>query len=744
MPRRIIPVCIAAILIISIFCNIQILNAEEAGSSFGGGNGTMTDPYIIEDVWDLQNMSGNLDAHYILGNDIDASVTTGWDSGAGFLPIGSEKEPFIGSLDGKGHAIRGLCINRPNAIQVGLFGYTGPACTIENIVLYSANVTGNHIVGGLVGINRGTVYDIYIAGVVSGSDTVGGLVGWNDYGNITSSYATGNVTGPDTSFFGGLIGLDNGNVSGCIANSTVSCKGDFSGGLVGFLWNGTLSNSHAKGNVTGMWGVGGIAGAIQNCTITNSFAMGNVVGNDDIGGLVGHTTRSSVFSSFACGRVTGVFEVGGLIGYHGESIETNISVVSDCYATGAVNGTHDYSGGLVGYNFGIVAHSYSIGKVARTGIFGGLVGSNDDGLVDACFWDNETSGVNESAGGSARTTAEMKTRDTFVGAGWDFIDRWSMEENVTYPLLTWQTARPPKANAGPDQNVSLGTDGRIDVLLDGTGSTGSIGPFFYRWSFDYQDSEMVLYGATADFPFRFPGVYDVTLTVMDAIGNQGTDSMIITVSDVTPPVADAGSDRTVPIGSTVTLDGSASTDNGGLASHSWEFIYDEQPRMIEGTLVQFNFDDVGSFEITLTVIDSSGNQANDSVVITVVDLGRVIGTVHDSAGRSVEHATVKIIMIDGRTFSTTTAANGSFAIDVPQGTFSWEISKKGYKSISGSSSVKAMEETELDLSDSPMFKEDEDSTVRPTYLMPTVVIVLLVIGLVVILLLKKKTGKIDG
>ena len=52
------------------------------------GTGTFLDPYIIEDVNDLQAMQDDLTAYYELGGDIDASATIGWNAGAGFLPIG--------------------------------------------------------------------------------------------------------------------------------------------------------------------------------------------------------------------------------------------------------------------------------------------------------------------------------------------------------------------------------------------------------------------------------------------------------------------------------------------------------------------------------------------------------------------------------------------------------------------------------------------------------------------------------
>ena len=89
---------------------IGVPGANGAGGSFGGGDGTKGNPYVIEDVDDLQNMSSNLSAHYVLGNDINASATARWNSGAGFKPIGTPSKRVTGSLDGKNHSITGLFI----------------------------------------------------------------------------------------------------------------------------------------------------------------------------------------------------------------------------------------------------------------------------------------------------------------------------------------------------------------------------------------------------------------------------------------------------------------------------------------------------------------------------------------------------------------------------------------------------------------------------------------------------------
>jgi hypothetical protein len=52
------------------------------------GSGTEGDPYVIYNVTDLQNMQNDLDAYYELANDIDASATSGWNGGSGFVPLG--------------------------------------------------------------------------------------------------------------------------------------------------------------------------------------------------------------------------------------------------------------------------------------------------------------------------------------------------------------------------------------------------------------------------------------------------------------------------------------------------------------------------------------------------------------------------------------------------------------------------------------------------------------------------------
>ena len=160
------------------------------GGEFAGGNGTASDPYLITNVYELQNMSKDLSAHYALANDIDASVTVSWNSGAGFAPVGTSSKPFTGSLDGQNHTIKGLFINRSTAAIIGLFGKISGS--VKNVGLVSIDITGSNCVGGLVGYSyQGAVSNSHATGNVTGSSSyVGGLMGCNIIGTVSNSYAT--------------------------------------------------------------------------------------------------------------------------------------------------------------------------------------------------------------------------------------------------------------------------------------------------------------------------------------------------------------------------------------------------------------------------------------------------------------------------------------------------------------------------------------------------------------------------
>ncbi len=300
----------------------------------------------------------------------------------------------------------------------------------------------------------------------------------------------------------------------------------------------------------------------------------------------------------------------------------------------------------------------------------------------------------------------------------DAAGNWGMDTMT----VTVNDATPPVAEAGPDQTVNEADE----MALDAGSSTDNVGIVAYRWTFR-EPVGIILEGISPKVILNDPGVYHVTLNVTDAAGLSSEDSMTLTVNDITPPMADAGPDLTVPVGSTIALNGSLSTDNVGLANHTWALTYDGEARALTGLVVPFTFDAAGVYEVVLTVADEASNLDNDTVVITVVDTGRVTGTVLDGDGKPVKDATVVVTASNGKLYTAMTVANGSFALDVFHGDFTWRISKEGYKSISGSSSVAPMEGTWLDLSDHPLVKEENKNPFSVIFLGLAVLLILIVV-----------------
>ncbi len=257
----------------------------------------------ISSIEELQKIGEDpnypLNGEYELTQDIDASDTINWNNGAGFDPIGSWDNRFIGVFDGKGHVIRNLYINRRDENNVGLFGYVGSGGEVRNLGLENVQVVGGYWgVGGLVGWNYyGTVSECYSVGSVLGiGDGVGGLVGENDYGTVSQCYSAGSVSGDR--YVGGLVGYnDYGTVSQCYSAGSVSGSGWYVGGLVGRN-SGTVSQCYSVGSVSGIGVVGGLVGGNDYGTVSQCYSAGRVSGSGDyVGGLVGYNDYDGTVSS---------------------------------------------------------------------------------------------------------------------------------------------------------------------------------------------------------------------------------------------------------------------------------------------------------------------------------------------------------------------------------------------------------------------------------------------------------------
>ncbi len=294
------------------------------------GEGTEASPYLVHNLFGIEQINNNVTAWFRLENDIDASITSTpgsdyYDDGEGWVPVcRSDSSVFTGTFDGNGNIVSNLYINR-NSSYKGLFGIIGEGGTVKNLAIEDANMSGQYDLGTLVGENRGTIDYCYATGNVTGGSYVhaGGLVGQNTHtGIIKNSYAVVNVTteGKNT---GGLVGSNDGLIEKCFATGNVAGSGDWShaGGLVGLHWNQ----------------VGGTA-IIRNCYATGNVTT--VLETDQhayTGSLVGYT-RDIVEKSYGKGLVTNTVDPGDTWGLIGGEV---IGPVTDCYHDSETTGWSD-------------------------------------------------------------------------------------------------------------------------------------------------------------------------------------------------------------------------------------------------------------------------------------------------------------------------------------------------------------------------------------------------------------------
>jgi len=200
----------------------------------------------------------------------------------------------------------------------------------------------------------------------------------------------------------------------------------------------------------------------------------------------------------------------------------------------------------------------------------------------------------------------------------------SISETVTVDLPALQPGIdfvPPTAVI----NVTPGTTGTepFTVIFDAYGSTDDRGIASYAW--DFGDGTT----ATGVMPAAHTytnGEYFVKLTVTDYFGNVGVALETITVGEAGAPTAviNVTPSTTGIAPFTVYFDASGSSvvsDCGAcsIASYSWNF--GDGTAAGTGMTISHIYTAAGTYVVVLTVTDTNGNVAYDSVTITVNTAG---------------------------------------------------------------------------------------------------------------------------
>ena len=153
------------------------------------------------------------------------------------------------------------------------------------------------------------------------------------------------------------------------------------------------------------------------------------------------------------------------------------------------------------------------------------------------------------------------------------------------------------------------------------------------------------------------GSYDITVTTTDENGNSETTTFTIDVEDTTKPTVESVADQTQEVNTEIEPIKIEATDNSGRAVTNKVdglpdgVTFDEATNTISGTPSE-----VGSYDITVTTTDESGNVTETIFTIDVEDTTKP--TVESIAGQTQEVNTeIEPIKIEAKDNSGQTVTN---------------------------------------------------------------------------------------
>lgn len=304
--------------------------------------------------------------------------------------------------------------------NAGTLLYTGEG----EVVAESTFVTGNHNVGGVVGLQAGE--NMQLSGLTNRGDVTavngnaGGIVGYIQAGSMAElreCHNYGEITSTRSGDAGGIAAYcaAGGNIEYCENYGAVNAANGVGGGIIG-INEGTLESCKAVHNnltttltIHGMTAVGGIAGQ-NHGTITDSTVSGITVTNytsaaGSVGGIAGSNSGTigwnmpgkKVVNNIIVSGSANRADTGGVAGTNAGSISGDISGsaiidVTVKYASSSV--TNGNLGGVAGRNNGSIAYCTVQGNVTGArgyadygyGGIAGISGTTREATITGCSY----------------------------------------------------------------------------------------------------------------------------------------------------------------------------------------------------------------------------------------------------------------------------------------------------------------------------------------------------------------------
>lgn len=207
---------------------------------------------------------------------------------------------------------------------------------------------------------------------------------------------------------------------------------------------------------------------------------------------------------------------------------------------------------------------------------------------------------------------------------WYVIANDSLQQNQSDIWFFTTKQRPPEnqkpiAKPGGPYLMKLNQS----ITFDGSQSTDPDGTIiFYRWNFGDGSSQIL--DMTPKHTYTDPGVYMVTLTVVDDDGRSSMTNTTATIQSQifinTPPNAMFTVPSTVTVNQEIFLDATVSNDSDGfIAGYRWDFDSDGtfDTDWLVDAFVTTSFSTTGPFVITLEVKDDLDSVSAYSTTVSV-------------------------------------------------------------------------------------------------------------------------------
>lgn len=252
----------------------------------GSGDGTDESRYVIETCEQFQEIADDVSAYYILGDNIDCSITNPldldfdelgtWADGYGFNPITS----FSGNFDGRNYTIDGLFIDRnTGGSNASLFATTNGA-VIKNVKITNASfelTSGSYEAGFIGEATNSVISGVSFSGTITGSGTTAGLIGYLNSSTLSRCSSSGTLSGGG--YVGGLVGfVGDGDIADCY--TTMSVTGSNGGGFVSRVWDETDSSSIVRSYSAGIANISNYRAAFVGWV--DSYGSGDTTFSDVI------------------------------------------------------------------------------------------------------------------------------------------------------------------------------------------------------------------------------------------------------------------------------------------------------------------------------------------------------------------------------------------------------------------------------------------------------------------------------